>query len=828
MTDDAKALFLINAERTGRTGMMPNVIGLPLAGIESHVDTTAQNYAILLHDNDLTGHYQPSGNSSTDNPDQRISATVGAACKEFTTRAENLAYFAAYSGTPMGASSIPLPVERAIYNWIYNDASSSWGHREAVLLQDTPLSNPTQSWGFKNNNGSAAHEGFLGFYRIGSTDYTPFGTSPLPYSYGVAVVMNIFDPLSDTAATSNGCSYNVTLRTEDLPSVTANTPPIATDDSASTAYQTPVTISNVLANDSDPDGDTLSVTANTNPANGAVTRSGNSLTYTPNNGFSGADTFTYTVSDGKGGTSSATVTVTVAAATTNTPPTAADDSANTAYQTPVTISNVLANDSDPDGDTLSVTANTNPANGAVTRSGNSFTYTPNNGFSGADTFTYTISDGKGGASSATVTVTVAAAPAANTPPTAANDTASTAYQKSITISNVLANDSDPDGDTLSVTANTNPAKGTVTRSGNSFTYTPNNGFSGADTFTYTVSDGKGGTSSATVTVTVAAAPTPPTPPPTPPATTDDSYSTNQPPEAQDDILSTPYQTPIIISNVLENDSDTDGDTLRVLTKSLPTHGTITRFGDIFTYTPDEGFSGIDSFVYTIGDDNGHIAFATVRITVTPAGQTNTDDPTDQENNNGGSSSSENYAPSFLLKDAAVTVNAFVGLTRIQNWVISANDGEGGKQFPNGVGDTTADQIRFKVISNSNPDLFELAPWVDYQSHSLYVYPKLNAQGSAKIGITAIDKNGAGLTSEVQYFTIIVESKETASDSAETDPSIDSNPTPQSNQTAENNSAATSQSGGNSSGGGGSLGFPALSLLTGLLLAKRKTKQALRR
>ncbi|QLQ30557.1 MAG: cadherin-like domain-containing protein [Candidatus Thiothrix singaporensis] len=104
-------------------------------------------------------------------------------------------------------------------------------------------------------------------------------------------------------------------------------------------------------------------------------------------------------------------------------------------------------------------------------------------------------------------------------------------------------------------------------------------------------------------------------PPTPPAAADDSSSTNQPPEAQDDILSTPYQTPITISNVLANDSDTDGDTLRVLTKSLPTHGTITRFGDIFTYTPDEGFSGIDSFVYTVGDDNGHIAFATVRITV---------------------------------------------------------------------------------------------------------------------------------------------------------------------------------------------------------------------
>jgi hypothetical protein len=78
--------------------------------------------------------------------------------------------------------------------------------------------------------------------------------------------------------------------------------------------------------------------------------------------------------------------------------------------------------------------------------------------------------------------------------------------------NLLANDSDPDGDALSVTANTSPANGTVSLSGGSATYTPAAGFSGTDAFGYTVSDGKGGTASGSVSISVAAAPTPPTEP----------------------------------------------------------------------------------------------------------------------------------------------------------------------------------------------------------------------------------------------------------------------------------------------------------------------------
>ncbi len=94
---------------------------------------------------------------------------------------------------------------------------------------------------------------------------------------------------------------------------TADTPPVAVDDSASTTPSTPVTVS-VLANDTDADGDTLTVTGATTPAHGGVTCTTTQCTYTPNAGFTGTDTFTYSISDGYGGTASATVTITVATA----------------------------------------------------------------------------------------------------------------------------------------------------------------------------------------------------------------------------------------------------------------------------------------------------------------------------------------------------------------------------------------------------------------------------------------------------------------------------------------------------------------------------------
>ena len=201
MSDNAKALYILNDERVSRAGTASSVIGLPFAGIESSIDLIAENYAILLHDTDTRGHYQPSNDSALNGPTKRIEqdSTIGSkhsadivystgnasahtnstahyygdsyngngACHEFIARSENLAYFAAYSSGSMDASSVPLPLERSIYNWIYDDAGSNWGHREAALLQDETLAQQGSGWGFSNNSGSASHEGFIGVHVIG-------------------------------------------------------------------------------------------------------------------------------------------------------------------------------------------------------------------------------------------------------------------------------------------------------------------------------------------------------------------------------------------------------------------------------------------------------------------------------------------------------------------------------------------------------------------------------------------------------------------------------------------------------------------------------------
>jgi hypothetical protein len=185
---------------------------------------------------------------------------------------------------------------------------------------------------------------------------------------------------------------------------------------------------------------------------------------------------------------------------------AADDSASTSKNKSVTIA-VLANDSDPDGDPLTITSVSIPANGTVTATATRVTYTPNKNFLGTDSFNYSITDGRGGSASARVTVSVVEG--ANHPPKAMNDTATTTQGRSVTI-NVVANDTDADGDTLTASSVTQPSNGMAVTNGNgSVTYSPNSGFTGSDQFHYTVSDGRGGSATARVMVTVQAAAPPP-------------------------------------------------------------------------------------------------------------------------------------------------------------------------------------------------------------------------------------------------------------------------------------------------------------------------------
>lgn len=185
-------------------------------------------------------------------------------------------------------------------------------------------------------------------------------------------------------------------------------------------------------------------------------------------------------------------------------PSAADDVATVDYESSANLIDVLANDSDPDNDTLIITAVSTPAHGSVEITAGGISYTPMAGYSGADSFTYTISDGRGGSATASVAVTVNPASASNQAPIAVDDDGGVLKGYDVDI-NVLDNDSDPDGDPLTVVAveHTGPGIANITiNPDNTIHYQSIHGYSGSDTFEYTISDGRGGTAKATVTILV--------------------------------------------------------------------------------------------------------------------------------------------------------------------------------------------------------------------------------------------------------------------------------------------------------------------------------------
>jgi hypothetical protein len=185
--------------------------------------------------------------------------------------------------------------------------------------------------------------------------------------------------------------------------ISCNHSPAATDDNESTPINTQITIS-VLSNDSDPDGDALSIALQNQPSHGSITVSDNKVIYTPEDDYVGEDTFTYKAQDEHGALSNeATVSITVR----NQAPEANDDTASTLQNTSVTIS-VLSNDSDPDGDALGIVAEEDmPLHGTVYNSNDKVIYTPKSNYVGTDTFTYRVQDEHGAwSNAATVSITV--------------------------------------------------------------------------------------------------------------------------------------------------------------------------------------------------------------------------------------------------------------------------------------------------------------------------------------------------------------------------------------------------------------------------------------
>ena len=383
----------------------------------------------------------------------------------------------------------------------------------------------------------------------------------------------------------------ITVATKGSPQPPANTAPVAKNDTATTAEDTAVTIA-VLANDTDANDDTLTITAVTPGANGTVVHTGTTVTYTPKADSHGTDAFTYTVSDGKGGTVTGNVSVTVTPV--NDTPLAYNSTLTTAEDT--SASGTLSA-SDVDKEAMSYQLISQGSRGTVTLTNTAtgaYTYSPQPNLFGTDTFTFHVSDGKATSSVATVAVTITPI---NDVPVAVSDTVKTAEDKAVTIT-VLGNDTDADGDPLTITAVTPGANGTVVHTGTAVTYTPKRDFHGTDAFTYTVSDSKSGTATGQVSITVTAV--------------------NDTPVAHNGTLTTPAATKT--SGTLSA-SDVDKDTLTYQLVSQGSKGTITLTNTTtgaYTYRAKPEMTGTDTFTFRVSDGKATSNTATVTVTIMSA------------------------------------------------------------------------------------------------------------------------------------------------------------------------------------------------------------------
>ncbi len=361
--------------------------------------------------------------------------------------------------------------------------------------------------------------------------------------------------------------------------------PRAAPDQAEMLEESSVVI-DVLRNDSSPAGLPLQLISVSRPGHGsAVALPGGGVEYLPATNFFGEDSFQYQVADGQGGVAVGQVSLSVVSSPDA--PRAVPDYFIIDEDSPVSL-NILANDTDPDGDPIRIKELGQPSHGVIRPDGlNGWIYVPETNFAGTDGFDYAVVDSSGLAGSSTVSILIKPV---NDPPVVE---AQSFMINRNTYQNVDYLGSDAEGGDLSFEILKGPEHGELWNYPRTSTYYPKKGYSGEDSFTYRAKDAESVSEPALVRFQV--------------------LDKNNPPKA--DALSLITRVGQTLS-VGFSAIDPDGDPVTFRVVRDPFHGTLVGEGTNYLYRPMAGFEGEDSFLYGAQDSQGAAGEAEVKVQVT--------------------------------------------------------------------------------------------------------------------------------------------------------------------------------------------------------------------
>ena len=358
-----------------------------------------------------------------------------------------------------------------------------------------------------------------------------------------------------------------------------NDAPTAGAQSVSGVEDTPV---NVTLTGADVDGNPLSFSVVADPAHGALSGAAPNLIYLPAPDYNGADSFTFKANDGLLDSGAALVTIEVGAV--NDAPVADAQAVSTSEDAPVPVT--LAG-SDADGDALTYTVISGPANGALAGTAPDLIYTPAPGFNGVDAFDFTVSDGMVESAAATVSITVIQQ---TDPPIADAQAVATDEDAALAVTLTAT---DPNGDPLTFSVISPPAHGSLGGVAPNLTYTPDANYNGPDSFAFVANDGIVDSTPADVSIAV--------------------NPVNDAPTADGQVVTGMEDTPAAITLI---GSDVDGDALSYTVTGQPLYGVLSGTAPNLRYTPATNYNGPDSLTFEVSDGQAQFA-ATVSIGVLP-------------------------------------------------------------------------------------------------------------------------------------------------------------------------------------------------------------------